>query len=152
MSVNEKIAAVSVDAQWVADNLTEFGFTMELLESLYPTALEVAREYARRGVTRIGVDMVTSEVKLRSKRKFSNNVRPFIARMLRDRDPGLRDLIKVSTTSRGRNRNLKVALDHLNVVAVEHRAPDGTVQRIPLDEVPAVVEKLKREREARAKS
>jgi hypothetical protein len=150
MSIDEKIAAVSVDAKWIADNLTEFGFTMELLEGLYPTALEVANEYARRGDARIGIDMVTSEVKRRIKRKFSNNVRPFIARMLRDREPALRDLIKVSTTSRGRNRNLKVALDYLNVVAVEHQAPDGTVHRIALADVPVAVDRLKQLRKEQA--
>lgn len=150
MNVDDKIAAISIDAKWIADNLTEFGFTMELLESLYPTALEVANEYVRRGDTRIGIDMVTSEVKRRIKRKFSNNVRPFIARMLRDREPALRDLIKVSTTSRGRNRNLKVALDHLNVVAVEYLAPDGTLHRISLAEVPEAVERLKQRRKEQA--
>ena len=70
-------------------------------------------------------------------------MRPFLARMLRDRRPELRELIKVSTTSRGRNKDLKVALDHLNVVAVIHRAADGTEQRIELADVPAVVERIK---------
>jgi hypothetical protein len=36
-----------------------------------------------------------------------------------------------------------VAIDHLNVVAVIHRAADGSEQRIELGDVPAVVEQLK---------
>jgi len=49
----------------------------------------------------------------------------------------------VTTTSRGRNRNIKVAIDHLDVVAVIHRTPEGGEQRIELAEIPAVVERLK---------
>jgi hypothetical protein len=75
--------------------------------------------------------------------KFSNTVRPFLARMLRDRRPSLRSKIDVTTTSRGRNRNVKVAIDHLNVVAVIHRAADGAEQRIDLADIPAVVEQIK---------
>ena len=75
--------------------------------------------------------------------KFSNTVRPFLARMLRDRRPELRAKIEVTTTSRGKNRNLKVAIDHLDVVAVIHRAPDGTEERIALADIPAVVEQIK---------
>jgi hypothetical protein len=63
--------------------------------------------------------------------------------MLRDRRPSLRAKIEVTTTSRGKNRNLKVAIDHLNVVAVIHAASDGTEQRIALADVPAVVERIK---------
>ena len=75
--------------------------------------------------------------------KFSNTVRPFLARMLRDRRPSLREKIEVTTTSRGRNRNVKVAIDHLNVVAVIHRGADGREQRVELADVPAMVESLK---------
>jgi hypothetical protein len=63
--------------------------------------------------------------------------------MLRDRRPSLRSKIEVTTTSRGKNRNVKVAIDHLNVVAVIHRAADGTEQRIELADVPAVVDRIK---------
>ena len=35
---SEKIGALSLDAQWVADKLSEFGFTMDQLEALYPEA------------------------------------------------------------------------------------------------------------------
>jgi DnaJ-domain-containing protein 1 len=63
--------------------------------------------------------------------------------MLRDRRPSLREKIEVTTTSRGRNRNVKVAIDHLNVVAVIHRAADGSEQRIELADVPAVAEGIK---------
>ena len=55
----------------------------------------------------------------------------------------LRAKIEVTTTSRGRNRNLKVAIDHLDVVAVIHRTADGAEERIDLAEIPAVVERLK---------
>src|SRR5690349_5193841 len=75
--------------------------------------------------------------------KFSNTVRPFLARMLRDRRPSLRAKIEVTTTSRGKNRNVKVAIDHLNVVAVIHRAPDGSEQRIELADVPAAAARIK---------
>lgn len=149
---SEKIGAQSVDAQWVADKLSEFGFTMEQLEALYPEAERVALDWAARGDTRIGIDLVTGEIKRRTKLKFSNTVRPFLARMLRDRRPELRDLIKVSTTSRGKNKYLKVALDHLNVVAVVHQPLDPSMPpiTIPLAEVPAVVERLRPLRKRRA--
>ena len=140
--VSEKIGALSVDARWVADKLSEFGFTMDQLEALYPEAERVALGWAARGDTRIGIDLVTGEVKRRTKLKFSNTVRPFL---LRDRRPELRDLIKVSTTSRGRNKELKVALDYLNVVAVVHQPadPGAPPVTIPLAEVPAFVERLR---------
>jgi hypothetical protein len=71
--------------------------------------------------------------------------------MLRDRRPELRDLIKVSTTSRGRNKDLKVALDHLNVVAVVYQPPDPNEppRTIPLADVPALVLQLKEQRRKR---
>jgi hypothetical protein len=143
--VSEKLGALSLDGQWVADKLSEFGFTMDQLETLYPEAERVALGWAARGDTRIGIDLVTGEVKRRTKLKFSNTVRPFLARMLRDRRPELRDLIKVSTTSRGRNKELKVALDYLNVVAVVHQPSDPTAPAvtIPLADVPAFVEGLR---------
>jgi hypothetical protein len=143
--VSEKIGALSVDAQWVADKLSEFGFTMDQLEGLYPEAERVALGWAARGDTRIGIDLVTGEIKRRTKLRFSNTVRPFLARMLRDRRPELRDLIKVSTTSRGRNKELKVALDYLNVVAVVHQPadPGAPPVTIPLADVPAFVERLR---------
>jgi hypothetical protein len=148
---SEKIEALSVDAQWVADKLSEFGFTMQQLEALYPAAERVALDWAARGDTRIGIDLVTGEIKRRTKLKFSNTVRPFLARMLRDRRPELRDLIKVSTTSRGRNKDLKVALDHLNVVAVVYQPPDPNEppRTIPLADVPALVLQLKEQRRKR---
>ena len=74
---SEKIGALSVDAQWVADKLSEFGFTVDQLEALYPEAERVALGWAARGDTRIGIDLVTGEVKRRTKLKFSNTVRPF---------------------------------------------------------------------------
>jgi hypothetical protein len=49
----------------------------------------------------------------------------------------------VTTTSRGRNRNIKVAIDHLDVVAVIHRTLEGTEERIDLADIPSVVERLK---------
>jgi hypothetical protein len=143
--VSEKIGALSVDGQWVADKLSEFGFTMDQLEALYPEAERVALGWAARGDTRIGIDLVTGEIKRRTKLRFSNTVRPFLARMLRDRRPELRDLIKVSTTSRGRNKELKVALDYLNVIAVVHQPadPGAPPVTIALAEVPAFVERLR---------
>jgi len=75
--------------------------------------------------------------------KFSNTVRPFLARMLRDRRPELRPKIEVTTTSRGKNRNVKVAIDHLDVVAVIHRAADGSEQRVDVADIPGVVEQIK---------
>ncbi len=125
MSADEKIGALSVDAQWVADKLSEFRFTMDQLEALYPAAESIAVEWAARGDGRIQIDLVTGEIKRRYKLRFSNTVRPFLARMLRDRRPELRPLIKVSTTSRGSNRNLKVALDNLDVIGVVIRTPEG---------------------------
>jgi len=140
---DRNVGALSVDAQWVADKLSEYGFKMADLEELYPAAESVATEWAARGDELISIDLVTGEMRRRFGLKFSNTVRPFLARMLRDRRPGLRPKIEVTTTSRGKNRNLKVAIDHLNVVAVVHRAADGTEQRIELADVPAVVEQIK---------
>ena len=40
-------------------------------------------------------------------------------------------------------RYIKVAIDHLEVVAVIHRTPEGNEQRIELADIPAVVERLK---------
>jgi len=149
-TASSSVVALSVDARWVADKLSEFGFTMEQLEALYPSAERVALDWAARGDTRIQIDLVTGEIKRRTKLKFSNTVRPFLARMLRDRRPELRDLIKVSTTSRGRNKDLKVALDHLNVVAVVHQPadPNEPPRTIPLSEVPAFVQQMKQARRA----
>jgi hypothetical protein len=137
------LGALSVDAKWVADKLSEYGFKMTELEALYPAAETVAMEWAARGDELISIDLVTGEMRRRFKLKFSNTVRPFLARLLRDRRPGLRSRIEVTTTSRGKNRNVKVAIDHLNVVAVIHRAADGSEQRIELHDVPAVVDQLK---------
>jgi hypothetical protein len=137
------VGALSVDAKWVADKLSEYGFKMDELEALYPAAETVALDWAARGDTMISIDLVTGEMRRRFGLKFSNTVRPFLARRLRDRRPSLRDKIEVTTTSRGKNRNLKVAIDHLNVVAVIHRAADGAEQRIELGDVPAVVEQIK---------
>ncbi len=142
---DRNVGALSVDAQWVADKLSEYGFNMADLESLYPAAETIATEWAARGDELISIDLVTGEMRRRYGLKFSNTVRPFLARMLRDRRPGLRPKIEVTTTSRGKNRNLKVAIDHLNVVAVVHRAADGSEQRIELSDVPAVVDRLKAE-------
>jgi hypothetical protein len=140
---DRNVGALSVDAKWVADRLSEYGFKMDDLEALYPAAETVATEWAARGDALISIDLVTGEMRRRFHLKFSNTVRPFLARMLRDRRPVLRDKIEVTTTSRGRNRNLKVAIDHLDVVAVIHRTPDGGEERIDLAEIPAVVERLK---------
>ena len=132
-----------MDAKWVADKLSDYGFKMADLEELYPAAEAVAVEWAARGDELISIDLVTGEMRRRFGLKFSNTVRPFLARMLRDRRPALRPKIDVTTTSRGKNRNLKVAIDHLDVVAVIHRAADGREQRIELADVPAVVEAMK---------
>jgi len=140
---DRNVGALSVDAQWVADKLSEYGFKMVDLEALYPAAETVAMEWAARGDELISIDLVTGEMRRRFGLKFSNTVRPFLARMLRDRRSSLRAKIEVTTTSRGKNRNVKVAIDHLNVVAVIHRASDGSEQRIELAEVPAVVERIK---------
>jgi len=137
------LGALSVDAKWVADKLSDYGFKMADLEELYPAAEAVAVEWAARGDELISIDLVTGEMRRRFGLKFSNTVRPFLARMLRDRRPALRPKIDVTTTSRGKNRNLKVAIDHLDVVAVIHRAADGREQRIELADVPAVVEEMK---------
>jgi len=142
-AAQNNVGALSIDAKWVADKLSEYGFKMADLEELYPAAESVATEWAARGDELISIDLVTGEMRRRFGLKFSNTVRPFLARMLRDRRPGLRPKIEVTTTSRGKNRNLKVAIDHLNVVAVVHRAADGTEQRIELADVPAVVEQIK---------
>ncbi len=138
-----KVAALSLDAQWVADKLSEYGFKMDDLEALYPAAETVALDWSARGDALISIDLVTGEMRRRFGLKFSNTVRPFLARMLRDRRPSLRDKIEVTTTSRGKNRNLKVAIDHLNVIAVIHRTADGAEQRIELADVLAAVEQLK---------
>src|SRR3954469_10007099 len=140
---DRNVGALSVDAKWVADKLSEYGFKMDDLEALYPAADAIATEWAARGDELISIDLVTGEMRRRHGLKFSNTVRPFLARMLRDRRPSLRTKIEVSTTSRGKNRNVKVAIDHLDVVAVIHRTPDGTEQRIALADVPAVVDRLK---------
>jgi hypothetical protein len=137
------VAALSVDARWVADKLSDYGFKMADLEELYPAAEKVAIEWAARGDELISIDLVTGEMRRRFGLKFSNTVRPFLARLLRDRRPSLRAKIEVTTTSRGKNRHVKVAIDHLDVVAVIHRTPDGTEQRIDLADVPAVVDRLK---------
>ena len=137
------VGALSVDAKWVADKLSEYGFKMADLEELYPAAETVATEWAARGDELISIDLVTGEMRRRFGLKFSNTVRPFLARMLRDRRPALRAKIEVTTTSRGKNRNVKVAIDHLNVVAVIHRAADGNEHRIELADVPAVVDRIK---------
>ena len=140
---DRSVGALSVDAKWVADKLSEYGFKMADLEALYPPAEAVAIEWAARGDELISIDLVTGEMRRRFGLKFSNTVRPFLARMLRDRRPSLREKIEVTTTSRGKNRNVKIAIDHLNVVAVVHRAVDGSEQRIELADVPAVVERIK---------
>jgi hypothetical protein len=140
---NRSVGALSVDAKWVADKLSEYGFDMADLEALYPAAETVATAWAARGDEVISIDLVTGEMRRRFKLKFSNTVRPFLARMLRDRRPSLLEKIEVTTTSRGKNRNVKVAIDHLDVVAVIHRAADGSEQRVELADVPAVVERIK---------
>src|SRR5678810_1211610 len=142
-AAGRNVGALSLDAQWVADKLSEYGFKMVDLEALYPSAETVATEWAARGDELISIDLVTGEMRRRFGLKFSNTVRPFLARMLRDRRSSLRAKIEVTTTSRGKNRNVKVAIDHLNVVAVIHRASDGSEQRIELADVPAVVDRIK---------
>jgi hypothetical protein len=153
-AAHKSVGALSVDAKWVADKLSEYGFKMADLEALYPAAETVAADWAARGDELISIDLVTGEMRRRFGLKFSNTVRPFLARMLRDRRPSLRSKIEVTTTSRGKNRNVKVAIDHLNVVAVIHRAADGTEQRIELADVPAVVDRIKaaQKKAARPKS
>ena len=151
MTIDDKIGAVSVDALWVSDKLSEYGFTVEQLEALYPSAELVAREWAGRGDGRLNIDLVTGEMKRRYKLSFSNTVRPFLARMLRDRRPELRPLIKVNTTSRGSNKNLKVVLDHLDVVGVVVRTPDGP-RTYSLEEATALANRVRQgEAEAKAK-
>jgi hypothetical protein len=145
------VGALSVDAKWVADKLSEYGFKMADLEALYPAAQEIALAWAARGDELISIDLVTGEMRRRFHLKFSNTVRPFLARMLRDRRPELRPKIEVTTTSRGKNRHVKVAIDHLDVVAVIHRAADGREQRIDLADVPQVVERIKAEQKERRK-
>jgi hypothetical protein len=140
---DSNVGALSVDAKWVADKLSEYGFKMADLDALLPAAEEVAMQWAARGDELISIDLVTGEMRRRFGLKFSNTVRPFLARLLRDRHPALRAKIEVATTSRGKNRNVKVAIDHLNVVAVIHRAADGSEQRIELADVPEVVERIK---------
>jgi len=140
---DRSVGALSVDARWIADKLSEYGFKMADLEALYPAAETVAGEWDARGDELISIDLVTGEMRRRFGLRFSNTVRPFLARMLRDRRPSLREKIEVATTSRGRNRNVKVAIDHLNVVAVIHRTADGSEQRIELADIPAAVERIK---------
>src|SRR3954468_4040592 len=140
---DRNVGALSVDAQWVADKLSEYGFKMADLEGLYPAAETVAMKCSGPCDELNVIDLVPGEMRRRFGLKFSNTVRPFLARMLRDRRPSLRAKIEVTTTSRGKNRNLKVAIDHLNVVAVIHRASDGSEQRIELGDVPAVVDRIK---------
>jgi len=151
-SPDRNVGALSVDAQWVANKLSEYGFKMADLEELYPAAESVAIEWAARGDELISIDLVTGEMRRRFGLKFSNTVRPFLARMLRDRRPSLRDKIEVTTTSRGKNRHVKVAIDHLNVIAVIHRAADGTEQRIELADVPVVVARIKAEQAQRKRA
>jgi hypothetical protein len=149
------IAALSVDEKWIADKLSEHGFRMEQLEELYPMAEEVALERLRQGHRRIPIDAVTSEMKRRTMRRFTNTMRPFFARLLRIRHPELRSAIEVATTSRGRNKNLKVALDHLNVVAVvvEERGEGGVERRtLDLAEIPGAVAEAKAARGAATRS
>jgi len=140
---DRNVGAMSVDAKWVADKLSEYGFKMADLDALYPSAETVALQWAARGDELISIDLVTGEMRRRFGLKFSNTVRPFLARMLRDRRPSLRAKIEVTTTSRGKNRNVKVAIDHLDVVAVIHRAADGTEQRVDLADIAGVVEQIK---------
>ena len=142
-AAHKSVGALSVDAKWVADKLSEYGFKMADLEELYPSAEAVALQWAARGDELISIDLVTGEMRRRFHLKFSNTVRPFLARMLRDRRPELRAKIEVTTTSRGKNRNVKVAIDHLDVVAVIHRAADGTEQRVAVADIPGVVEQIK---------
>ncbi len=149
---DRNVGALSLDAKWVADKLSEYGFKMADLEAMYPAAETIATGWAARGDTLISIDLVTGEMRRRFHLKFSNTVRPFLARMLRDRRPELRDKIEVTTTSRGRNRNLKVAIDHLDVVAVIHRTPEGGEERIDLAEIPAVVERIKAAQKSAMKS
>lgn len=143
------VGALSLDAKWVADKLSEYGFKMADLEALYPSAEAVAVQWAARGDALISIDLVTGEMRRRFHLKFSNTVRPFLARMLRDRRPELREKIEVTTTSRGKNRNLKVAIDHLDAVAVIYRAADGSERRVDLAAVPELVERLKAEQKER---
>ena len=140
---DKAVGALSVDAKWVADKLSEYGFKMADLETLYPSAESVALQWAARGDELISIDLVTGEMRRRFHLKFSNTVRPFLARMLRDRRPELRAKIEVTTTSRGKNRNVKVAIDHLDVVAVICRGEDGSERRVELPDVPALVEQIK---------
>ena len=142
-ATSKAVGALSVDAKWVADKLSEYGFKMADLEALYPSAEAVALQWAARGDELISIDLVTGEMRRRFHLKFSNTVRPFLARMLRDRRPELRGKIEVTTTSRGKNRNIKVAIDHLDVVAVIHRAADGAEKRVELADIPRVVEQIK---------
>jgi hypothetical protein len=151
-AAHPNVGALSIDAKWVADKLSEYGFNMADLEELYPAAETVAIEWAARGDELISIDLVTGEMRRRYGLKFSNTVRPFLARMLRDRRPSLRPKIEVTTTSRGKNRNVKVAIDHLNVIAVIHRGADGTEQRIELADVPAVVDRIKAAQKKPARS
>ena len=137
------VGAMSADAKWVADKLSQYRFKMADLEALYPSAEAIALQWSTRGDELISIDLVTGEMRRRFHLRFSNTVRPFLARMLRDRRPELRAKIEVTTTSRGKNRNVKIAIDHLDVVAVIHRTADGTERRVDVADVPGVVEQLK---------
>ena len=78
---DRNVEALSLDAKWVADRLSEYGFKMADLELLYPAAETVATEWAARGDALISIDLVTGEMRRRFHLKFSNTVRPFLARM-----------------------------------------------------------------------
>src|ERR1041384_6111261 len=85
---DKAVGALSLDAKWVADKLSEYGFKMEDLEALYPAAETVALQWVARGDELISIDLVTGEMRRRFHLKFSNTVRPLLARMLRDRQIG----------------------------------------------------------------
>ena len=54
------VGALSVDAKWVADKLSEYGFKMADLEALYPSAETVALQWAARGDQLISCLLYTS--------------------------------------------------------------------------------------------
>jgi hypothetical protein len=62
---DRSVGALSVDAKWVADKLSEYGFEMADLEALYPAAEAVATEWAARGDEVISIDLVTGEMRRR---------------------------------------------------------------------------------------
>ena len=121
------VGALSVDAKWVADKLSEYGFKMADLESLYPSAETIATEWAARGDELISIDLVTRrDAAPVSPRSSATPSAPSLARMLRDRRPVLRPKIEGDhDLPRSATRNIKVAIDHLDVVAVIHRTPEG---------------------------